>query len=374
MFAVATLLLAAQLVGAPPGAAGQDAAAQKPLTLSIAYADGRTVRHVVTARATSVWTPMFPRSTDWRSAEGLAVSAVHYQHVLEGAGVRVKVSVLLGQPHQKEIPVANELVEWERPVGLPILQDFGVAPVRLTLEEFDAPVLHQPRVENKTAALQVEAVDVVPDGAPGYRVTVRNHGARPVMTFHVETYRGGQRHSSSPRGERDGTPAVAPGGTYAFLLRWEQPPDVIGITGLMFEDGSIEGDPAGVATSRLLYLGRSLQLSRVLAIFRESARPAVADDPAGTIATLAARIETLSVLPDAAARQHGGQLLPPEGPVSSIEAIDGAIAAAMLEVRRGVLSDLQSAPRDREGFDRWIQVITAQYVGWYQRFVELTAR
>ena len=204
----------------PPRRDGQEAAAQKPLTLSIVYADGRTVRHVVTTRPTSVWTPMFPRSTDWRSAEGLAVSAVHYQHVIEGAGVRVKASVLLGQPHQKEIPVANELVEWERPVWLTILQDFGVAPVRLTLEEFDAPVLHQPRVENKTAALQVEAVEVVPDGAPGYRVTVRNHGARPVMTFHVETYRGGQRHSSSPRGERDGTPAVAPGGTYAFLLRW----------------------------------------------------------------------------------------------------------------------------------------------------------
>jgi hypothetical protein len=46
----------------------------------------------------------------------------------------------------------------------------------------------------------------------------------------------------------------------------------------------------------------------------------------------------------------------------------------MLEVRKGVLGDLQEAPRDREAFAGWLREITAQYTRWYLRFIELTAR
>jgi hypothetical protein len=110
-----------------------------------------------------------------------------------------------------------------------------------------------------------------------------------------------------------------------------------------------------------------------VAIFQEALRgPSI--EPASTLASLSARIEALSVLPDAKARQSAAGLLPPNGPAGSTEAIDGVLAAAMLEVRKGVLGDLQQAPRDRDAFAGWLRELTAQYARWYLRFIELTAR
>jgi len=59
---------------------------------------------------------------------------------------------------------------------------------------------------------------------------------------------------------------------------------------------------------------------------------------------------------------------------ASTRAIDGALSSALGEVRSGVLSDLQSAPREHAAFDRWLKQITALYLKRYLRFIELTAQ
>lgn len=344
---------------------------QTPVVLTITYADGRIARHVITAKPTNAWTPLFPRSADWRSPEGLPVTAINYQHVAESNGVRVRISLFLGTPHQKEIAVANVLVTPDHPMRVTGLEPFGVEPVSLALGAFEPRLLPPPRVENKTAALHIESVEMSADARPGYHIQVRNYSAKPVMTFAVETFRGDRPALSGRRGERDGSPVVPPGGTYTFFLGTENPLDVLTISGLMFEDGSVEGDAAGVAPTRLIYLGRRVQLDEVVRIYGEAAKTPVAE-PAAAIATLAARVEALSVLTDPRTRSFGVSLLPPNGPVMSSQALDGAISAAMLDVRKGVLSDLENAPRDRDGFTRWLQQITAQYFASYQRFIELT--
>jgi hypothetical protein len=350
----------------------QNAAQAVPLVLHIGYADGRTVSKLVTARTNSSWTPLFPRSGSWRSPDGLSVTAVGYKYRLERAGVRVEVSVLLGQPFQRELAVASMVVAGSEPARIDRLQELGVAPVTLSVGAFQPSRLYEPQVENQTAALQVEDIEILSSPSPGYRVTVRNHSTRPVLAFHLATYEDQNARTSGRQGHRDGTPAVPVGGTHTFVINADRTRDLIRITGLMFEDGTTEGDAEGVALTRVFYAGRRLQLQRVLALFGSASRSPVVD-PASTIASLAAQVDALSVLADPATRQWATRLLPRDGPVASVDAIDGALSAAMREVRDGVIRDLQSAPRDRAQFARWMHAITTLYENWHGRFAELTA-
>ena len=98
------------------GAGGQPDPPLTPAVLIASYSDGRSTHRVVSARPSGAWTPLFPKTLDWRSAEGLAVSAINYRWSLTVDGVRVDVSVFLGEPHQKELSVATATVTPDQPV------------------------------------------------------------------------------------------------------------------------------------------------------------------------------------------------------------------------------------------------------------------
>jgi hypothetical protein len=144
------------------------------------------------------------------------------------------------------------------------------------------------------------------------------------------------------------------------------------ITGLLFEDGTIEGDAAGVWLAPLTYLGRRAQLHLVVELFSRTSmagRP-----PTEVIQSLSSAVESLPVVVDPRLGQAAADLLPPSGQIISPQAIDGTLSAALAEVRRGVLSDLQSAPHEPEAFGRWLTEIREQYRAGHQRFVALTSR
>ena len=42
------------------------------------------------------------------------------------------------------------------------------------------------------------------------------------------------------------------------------------------------------------------------------------------------------------------------------------------KVRDGVLSDLESSPRDSAAFEPWLKEIASRYQQWHLRFIELT--
>jgi hypothetical protein len=226
---------------------------------------------------------------------------------------------------------------------------------------------HQPQIDNRTTALQIESVDVVTEGAPGYRVSVRNLSSKPVLSFYVQTFSSGKPDLQTRRGERDGTPIVEPGSVHTFVIPSRRSMEVLSITGLMFEDGGVEGDASAVATTRLAYLGRWAQLGKVLALLNSAASAEPARSP---IATLRASVEALPVVAGAELREKGRALLP-YGASLSAEEITGSISAAMADTRRGVASDLQSAPTDLQSFAPWLQELSRKYAGWHARFAQL---
>ncbi len=257
---------------------GHAALPELPVALVIEYADGRRTSTILGARTHRSWTPLFPRIAGWHPAEGgEPVAAIQYVAAREGETVRVKVGVLFGRPHRRELDVAELLVVHGRTVPVEELRQFGVEPVRLSLAPVGPLALFPPNVETATDGLDV-TVDLITEAPPRYRVAVRNRTGRAVAGFGVESSRRGRPALTTRKGDPFGAAIVPPGETYTFDLTNSgalldgpaivspEPFDTIAITFVLWEDGTHEGD-ARTARERLdVEAARRAQLVRIVGL------------------------------------------------------------------------------------------------------------
>lgn len=371
--AVSTILAIATIPSTTQGQEAGDA-----VVLMTTYVDGRTVHDVVTRTPRTAWTPVFPKLSGSDSVAGEPpVTAIKYRRVLGDDGnITVSVSVLHGQAHEKEQPVATVVVERGTPIVVDALRSVGVAPVTLRLTSLSPTTLYPPRVVNRTAGLDVVSIEVLQDPSPRYEVTLRNVSSQPALNFHVVAYRGSRPALSGNQGHRDASPVVAPNGTYSFVLdpargmrtnsgEWAPAShDNIEIAAVLWEDGTIEGDPAPMAAVLGLYMGRAAQLARVIAVLKK-----VRDfeNPQRVKLALQRQIERLSIEPDTAVLATARERL------RHLETIDerqviGTVRSGMVSTRSGVLDDLRGTPDDAIGFQRRVADLLALYEKWQLRF------
>jgi hypothetical protein len=383
MWMRSTLLTAVSTVLAI--AANPSPAQGQPLTeagdavvLMTTYADGRTVHDVVTRTARTAWTPVFPKLPGSDSVAGEPpVTAIKYRRVLGDHGaVTVGVSVLRGQAHEKEQPVATVVVERGTPVMVDALRNVGVAPVTLRLIALSPTTLYPPKALNRTAGLDIVSIEVLQEPNPRYEVTVRNLSSQPALNFHVVAYRENRRALAGNQGHRDASPVVAPNGTYSFVLdparvmrgnsgEWAPAShDSIEIAAVLWEDGTIEGDPEPMAAALGLYMGRAAQLARAIAVlkavrgFENTQRARLA---------LQGQIERLSIEPDTAALATIRERLRHLENIDERQVI-GAVRTGMASTRSGVLDDLREAPDDAIGFQQRLADLLTVYEKWQIRF------
>jgi hypothetical protein len=373
------VVIAVVALAAKSATAGQNAiSAEQAVVLVTTYADGRTVHHVVTKTRRHSWTPMFPRLRGHKPAPGeLPVRGLNYRRVLADDGaVSVDVSVLRGDGHESETPVATVVVREGQQVSVDALASFGVMPVTFKLTSLSPTVLYPPRVLNRTAGLEVLNVEAVYDPGPRYQVTVKNVSSRPAVNFHFIAHHGGQRALSGTRGNPDSSPIIEPNGTYSFALdppREAQSPsgdvmldslDVIEIDAVLWEDGDIEGDPASVAAVLALYVGRATQLARAVALFKTAQGSAM---PPNVVRTrLREGLHKLSTTPDAVTVATIRERLRHLEQVDEQQII-GALRTALASVRKGVIEDLDDAPDEPAGFWMWMKDIVALYAAQAER-------
>ena len=368
-FLVMGMGLAAWMSAAP--LAQQPADGPRAVVLVKTFADGRTTRTVVSDRKGDSWTPYFPRLKSWTPPPGKPpISALRVTHTLTEHGVLVHVSVLRGSPHQEEEQVESVTVRADQPAVVERLRDFGLEPVTLSLIPLDATLLAPPRVENETAGLSVENIEVLVDPDPRYRVTVRNLTQKAAIMFFVKTFVADQLSSSGRQGHQDGSALIVPGGAFEFIVRgtshssptangWSPGSlDAIELAAVLWDDGTFEGEPEHVATSVLLYVGRRAQLRRVVDIMNGAAMDG--QDIAKTVTRLRTQLEALPVRIDRATREEGLERVKPilPTPPATFEEI---LEAALASVRTGALRDLGDAPTSFEAFSQWHREMVAQY-------------
>jgi len=344
-----------------------------PVALVVTYADGRAVSTVIGSRPHRSWTPMFPRIASWQPPpRSLSPNAIQYASSREGDDVRVNVSVLFGQPHQREEQVGELVVRVGAAVRVIGLRRFGIEPVRLSLSPVGSLALHPPMVENRTAGLTIEQVEPMTGVPPRYRVTVINRSAMAVAAFQIESLRDGRPSLSKREWDSRAMPIVASGERYTFdlplsasLVRGDQPVsteslDTIVLSSVLWDDGTIEGDLQPGSRARLSHAGQRAQLTRVIRLLEKER------EPSATVEGLRCEVMELSIDTNPQTVAQAGDGVPP-GVVPPQDA-DAIVRAGMQRVKDLVKQDLDALEDDwGDEAQRRVAGLLAGYRAWRTR-------
>ena len=187
---------------------------------------------------------------------------------------------------------------------------------------------------------------------------MRNLSSQPALNFHVVAYRGDRRSLSGNQGHRDASPVVAPNGTYSFVLdparemqsnsgEWAPAShNNIEIAAVLWEDGTIEGDPEPMAAVLGLYMGRAAQLARAIAVLK-AARDF--ESPQRARLALQRQIERLSIEPDTAMLATARERLRHLENIDERQVI-GAVRTGMVSTRSGYSTTCERRRTMTSGF------------------------
>ena len=257
--------------------------------VNITFADGRSVSSPV-RRTGGLWTPEFPRIGGAEtSRNGVPLTTLDVKHQTDGDDVVLTVSLSYGGAGRHAVTVETVRLTGDAPIEVSGLRAFGVEPIRVALVPIHAPAAYAPTAVSVSGQLFVRAEPVGPN-ASAYRVIVANNASVPLMWLQYKAYRGDRLAIlGRPRGKRS-LPLVLPGAEYSFEITtssraddplggtggW-QPLDRIQVTSLMWQDGTVEGDPQPAVEQRRGDQRKAAQLAALLQILRGAAlRPLAA--------------------------------------------------------------------------------------------------
>jgi hypothetical protein len=365
------LLALGFVVAALAQAPRQVAAPAERLAFTIEFQDGRINRQPVGATVGSAWTPMFPRVVPWLPRAGEpALDAIKYAFERTPEGVRFKVGVLLGRPHQREIVVQEGTLRVGERARVEGVLAYGARPVVVGLIPLETSAYHEPTPGSAAPSLVITGVEIVTEPAPRYLVTVENLKDRGVESLWVETRRSGRPAHSGSEGHEEGGALVPPRGRHTFDFPFPTgppattdgwapaPADEVTITAVVWDDGTFEGSARQAAVHALRLLARRTQLERLVPLLDRARADANLQH---AVATLGPQIEALSIEVDPALMRSAQPLVPPSGELPlhevttllrtflqrvktlaarDLEQIERALAAGNADVARGGLQEL----------------------------------
>jgi hypothetical protein len=184
--------------------------------------------------------------------------------------------------------------------------------------------------------------------ASSYRVVVLNRSTRSLLAIQYEAFRGVNRATKGRRSAERNEPIAPAGREYAFDIQPGAPVDRVAITGLLWEDGTIEGDAALAADERMFDIGKSVQLRRVIKLLQAFSDPRAED----AIRKFREQVAAL--------------------PMTADVPVEESARTGMQQVKDAMLKDLdqfEHAPpgRPRVSFPTWIADTTAAYEDWLAR-------
>lgn len=248
-------------------------ATQSPRALTVTYSDGRTVPRLLTPYG-ATWTLRFPHRPDAPTQSGVPLSGLKVEHRVEADVVVVTVSLSYGQPSQRVVPVATIRLRDDNLVPVRELSAFGVDPITLALATPRSALIVVPYVSSASAMVEAN-VEPTSTDLPLYQITFQNHSTKPIAAIAYHAYRGDTSVLVGTRSHNRSLPVLEPGARLQFTIQaarnnGPQGFDRFEVTGVLWEDGTVEGDPGLKDREHALALGRAHQLGRVLALLRKN--------------------------------------------------------------------------------------------------------
>jgi len=367
------------------------APAQQPPTAAFSlalevrfYPQQEPAYHAVSSKRDGVWFARFGHVPEWKQPENsLPVTAVNIQSELAEGGVRVWVSVFLGEIHTEEKAVKSYVLTEGEKVTVRELAEFGVEPFEIKVVRLPPMIGEPPKFVSKARSIELVVMEPILSTLPAYKLVVRNLSAKPVSALHVQTLEDGRmRNSLMPQG-KEAEPIIAPGGTYEFNARLATrttptadgyspvilPNQIIEISSAVFNDGSFEGESETVISFAAFSKGRKMMLEKVLGLLQKS-QPANDSATATNLEGLKSVVAELKLEADAAAVEDVGNKLMGLG--ADQRRLRTLIELGMKGVRDQVLRDitqfqLRYRYADPKPIHDWFTASTKRYEAWFGR-------
>jgi len=314
----------------------------------------------------------------------LPVNAVDIKPVFTESGIRVSVSVLFGELHEKQKSVGIYTLHEGEKIKIQELAQFGVDPFIVSAVNFSPTQLDLPEFFSKANSIDYIGIQPTVSLMPAYRIAVRDLSNKNVRAMMVRVLKGGQPQMSMLPQGKEGAPLIPIGNAYEFDVRvatratptptgYTQvtlPGQVIEVSTAIFEDGSFEGDAEPALIYAATLRGERIQLARVIDLLEKTIDDS-RSDPATKIDTLKTNIAMLNLEADPTTAQEAiaafGQ------PVKkSPDEIKSAVEIGMKMILSHALNmtqqfQLRNPKPDPADVNRWLSNAQQRYENWLRR-------
>jgi len=365
--------------------AQQTSPASSSLALEVRfYPQQEPAFQTVSSKRGGAWYARFGRVPEWKQPENsLPLTAVNIKSELAEGGVRVWVSVFLGEIHTQEKAVTSYILTYGEKVTVRELTDFGVVPFEIKVVGLPPMIGEAPKFVSKARAIELVVMEPIFSTLPSYKLVVRNLSAKPVSALHVQTLQDGRMRNSLMPQSKEGEPIIAPGATYEFNARLATratptadgyspvilPDQVIEISSAVFDDGSYEGESETPISFAAVSKGRKVMLEKVLGLLNKF-QSANDSAPATSLDGLKSGLVALKLEADAAAVAEVDNKLTGLGADQS--RLKTLIEIGMKGVRDQVLNDitqfqLRYRYADPKPIHDWLSASKERYEAWLAR-------
>jgi hypothetical protein len=349
--------------------------APAPQAVATQFADGRTTYNLLKPGGASSWTPAFPRvAGENTDRNGLPLAALDVAVVNDGQKTSVSVSLIYGRPHQHKIAVATVTITPDTPVRVHQLREYGVWPITVSLVPAPPALAIFPRVTSTSLSLDAR-VELAPGGGQTFMVVVVNQSSQALRGFRIVADRQGRRALSAYRRAPRHAVLIQPGDGFTVELPASlrqgvdggpttAPVDLVSITSVTWDDGTVEGEQEPAAIEHVVAKGSSRQLSRVLDVLRATGavvRPQALSELRERIAALSIEVSRAD-----AAVVHAAL---PHSVVMPIDRVESYLKTGMQQVRQLALADLDAFLKEpvRESPMLWLSMTIAACEEWLAR-------
>lgn len=305
------------------------------------------------------------------------VQAVNVRVLKEDVGVKVLVSVFVGERvSDHEISVASRWLRENEKTSIIELKEHGIEPIELKLIHIAVAPPIIPEWASNAPSVSIEKIEPRQTTFPTYQVTLKNHSDKAIFSVGADLLVDGRKAMLSwPQG-KDGQPLIAPGETAEIRISGVKDSDLqirgltaatakqtVLITGAVFDDNSIEGDPEVAAWFRTARFGRKEQIARALPLLH-AAYGSAENDLNGSVQRLKEGVLALRTDLDPALLEPLKSELPP-GIKTNLqlhaEAGMGNLRIDLLKELNQLLEPDKNHMLDLQSFRQWLLATLEKY-------------
>jgi hypothetical protein len=365
----------------------QSDAARAALALEVTCCQG--TRPTFQSVPNVIWYGRFRELDGWKpAADMLPVQAVHIASSMEGAAVRVVVSVYLGQKlFEKQEKVGSYLLQENERLKLFDMTAFGLEPFELTAIRVEKKSASVPAVTSDVRSVEVREVEAIDSTFPMFKLTLRNTSRKNISALFVEILVNGKLRISAMPHNRDARPLIAAGGTYEYKRQLSSdtrqegggyapepsPNQTLFIRAAVFDDGTFEGDAKVAVRYRAQTLGYRTQLAQLVAIYNQALQYTEPDAQA----VLDSLLRQVNALGTEAAPLEVDKLLEEFSGVANRAFLRVGIEVVMFELKKEALKAIeefrqrQKSAGDGKALRSWLTASRDGYQKQYGRVEKL---